>query len=542
MFIFPFSSRKKEINKAKETPYPLVLMILDGFGISPIKEGNAVYKARTKSLDALQRHFPKALLHTSGNEAGLPFGEFGNSEVGHLNIGSGRINYQPFLRVTRALERGDLQKNEVTRDLLKHIRKTKGALHFMGLLSSGGVHSHVDHIPFLLSWCKENNVKKIFFHIFTDGRDTPPVAAENYILDLEKRIKELDLNAKIASVSGRYFGMDRNKNWDRTKKAYEAIIGKSKDQAQNAKQAINIAYAQNKTDEFVDPTVIVDEKGKAVGPLSDGDAIMFFNYRPDRARQLVKALENKRFGGFKAKKFSKLYISTFTDYDPTLKVRVLFPEEDIKNPLSEVISKKKIKQFHIAETEKYAHVTYFLNGGCEKPNKDEIWEIIPSPKVSTYNKKPEMSAGKVAKRVLEELDKKEYKYYVINFANPDMVGHTGDFKAAVSAIEFMDSCVGEISKKVMDMGGAVLITSDHGNSEAMVNLDTGEVDTEHNIYPAPFIFAKKDLASRKEALTFKELISEPVGTLADIAPTVLDIMQIEKPEEMTGISLLDSLK
>jgi len=542
MSVFSFFSKKPAIEKITRTPRPVVLIILDGFGISPIHEGNAVWQAKTPNLDLLEKHFPKTLLHSSGNEVGLPYGEFGNSEVGHLNIGAGRIIYQPLLRVSRAIEAGQLDKNKIMKDIKKHLEKTKGSLHFIGLLSAGGVHSHIEHLLSLLDWCKKNKISNIYFHIFTDGRDSPPATAEVFIRDLDKKIKQLHLNAKIASVGGRYFGMDRDKHWDRTKKAYEAIIGTSDSKALNVMEAINIAYAQNKTDEFVQPTMIVDKNNMPIGKISDGDVILFFNIRPDRIRQIAKTFVDRRFKKFKTKKFKKLFVASLTEYDPHLKIKVIFPEEEIKKPLAEVISEKKLKQFHIAETEKYAHVTYFFNGGHEKPYPGETRIIIPSPKVKTYDKKPEMSAESVTNVVLEELEKGKQDFYVINFANPDMVGHTGNIKATIKAIEFVDKCIGKITKKTIELGGAVLITSDHGNAEEMINFETGTIDTEHNIYPVPLILVIKELAKEKENPTFRETISEPTGTLADIAPTILELMKIKQPKEMTGISLLESLR
>jgi len=540
--MFFSSSPKKQKIKTTKIPHPVALIILDGFGISPISEGNAVWHAKTPNLDFLQRHYPKTLLHSSGNEVGLPYGEFGNSEVGHLNIGAGRIIYQPLLRVSREIEKGGLEKNNVLDELKKHLKKNKGAFHFMGLLSAGGVHSHIEHLLSLLQWCSKEKISKIRLHLFTDGRDAPPESAEVFFHELYEKIKELRLDAEIASVSGRYFAMDRNNNWERTKKAYQAIVGELNVKAGHSREAISAAYAKNQTDEFIEPTIIVDANNKPVGKISDNDAVLFFNIRPDRARQLTKAFTDKRFSRFKTKKFKKLFFATLTEYDPTLKTEVVFPEENIEKPLAEIISEKKLKQFHIAETEKYPHVTYFINGGREKPYPKEKWMIIPSPSVSTYDKKPEMSAKKVTSITFEELEKNEYDFYIINFANPDMVGHTGNIKATIQAIEFVDECVGKIVKKIIELDGAALITSDHGNAEAMINLETGEPDTEHNIYPAPLILATRELTKRKPGSTFRETITEPSGTLADIAPTILDLLNIKQPEEMTGISLRESLK
>ena len=540
--IFPSLFAKKVEEKILRIPRPVVLMVLDGFGISPIPEGNAVWKARTPNLDFLERHYPKTLLHTAGNEVGLPFGEFGNSEVGHLNIGAGRIVYQPLLRVSREIERGGLEKSDVLKRAKEHLKKNKSDLHLLGLLSAGGVHSHIEHLLYLLEWCSKNINSRIYLHIFTDGRDSPPELAEVFLGDVLQKIEELKLNAEVATVSGRYYAMDRNNNWDRTHKAYQTLMGTSGAKAKTTKEAIAAAYAKNQTDEFVDPTIITDKNNNPIGKISDGDAVLFFNIRPDRTRQIAKAFVDRRFVRFKTKKLKKMFFASLTEYDPRLPIEVVFPEENIKKPMAEIIADKKLKQFHVAETEKYPHVTYFINGGREKPHNHEDWKIIPSPNVPTFDKKPEMSAGDVTVEMLKQLKNNSYDFYVLNFANPDMVGHTGNLKATIKAIEYIDGCVAEIVKKILELGGAALITSDHGNSEEMINLETGEPDTEHNIYPAPFIIVMKELLRKKPGLTFREAIFEPTGTLADIAPTILDLLHVKQPEEMTGISLLNSLK
>ncbi|MDD5731582.1 MAG: 2,3-bisphosphoglycerate-independent phosphoglycerate mutase [Patescibacteria group bacterium] len=523
-------------------PHPVVLIILDGYGISPIREGNAVWNANTPNLDSYEKKYPKALLHTAGNEVGLPYGEFGNSEVGHLNIGSGRVVYQPLLRVSNEIEAGNLYNNEAMDGIKKHLKKTGGALHLMGLLSPGGVHSHIEHLFAILDWCKDNKIKKIFIHVFTDGRDAPQKSGAEYIEDLIKKIEELNINAQIASLSGRYFAMDRDRHWDRLKKAYQAWIGTGKNRNDNPSDAITESYKEKKTDEFLDPVVITDKDGKPLGPISGGNALLMFNLRPDRSRQTLMSFVSNSFGSFKTKKIDDLFVATLTEYDPKLKAKVVFPEKDIKNPLGEILSKKGLKQFHIAETEKYAHVTYFFNGGREKPFKGETRVIVPSPSVPTYDKKPEMSCEKIAIRVLEELEKGKEDFFVINFANADMVGHTGNYKAILKAVEAVDQCVGKIVEKTLILGGAAIITADHGNAEETINSQSSEKDTEHNIYPAPFIVISHDLENKKETLNFKEAISEPIGSLADIAPTILDLMGIEQPTDMTGISLLNSLK
>jgi 2,3-bisphosphoglycerate-independent phosphoglycerate mutase len=538
-----FSRKSKPIKeKIAKKPHPVILIVLDGYGISPITEGNAVRNANTPNLEMYQKNYPKALLHTAGNEVGLPYGEYGNSEVGHLNIGSGRVVYQPLLRVSNEIESGHLYNNKTMDGIKKHIKKTGGALHLMGLLSAGGVHSHVEHLYAILDWCENNKVKKVFLHIFTDGRDAPQESGEEYLEDLIKKLKELKINAQIASISGRYFAMDRDRHWDRLKKAYQTWTGQGKHKNDNALDALTESYKEKKTDEFVNPVMITDKNGDPIGAISDGDALLLFNIRADRSRQLLISFTSKTFSSFKIKRFKDLFVATLADYDPKIKAVTVFPEKDIENSLGEILAKKGLKQFHIAETEKYAHVTYFFNGGREKPFTGETRAIIPSPSVSTFDKMPEMSCEKVAKRVLEELDKNKQDFYIINFANADMVGHSGNYKAILKGLEAVDHCVGAIVNKSLEIGGAVIITADHGNAEETINIQTREKDTEHNIYPAPFILIMNDLKNKKETLSFKEAISQPIGALCDVAPTILDLMKVPQPEDMTGISLLNSLK
>ncbi len=543
MGIFPFL-KKNQFNRdlIHRVPRPVALIVMDGYGISPIVEGNAVTHAHTPNLDFLETHYVKTLLHSSGNEVGLPYGEFGNSEVGHLNLGAGRIVYQPLLRVSRAIEKGGFNKNPATDEMLHHLKKTGGSLQMMCLVSAGGVHAHIEHLLLALDWAKEKNVKKISLHLITDGRDSQPASAESFLKDIEEKMKALGGDIVIASVSGRYFAMDRDKAWERTAKAYKAMLGTSTAKKESAREIIASAYAKSQTDEFIEPVTIVDKKGKPVGQISDGDALMCLNFRPDRMRQIVSAFVNNRFQGFKVKNLKKFFICSMTEYDPTLKLPVIFPEENIKNPLAAILSKHKLKQFHIAETQKYPHVTYFFNGGQERPFPGESRTIVPSLKVSNFDKAPQMSAPEICEAVLKELEKKEQDFYVMNFANPDMVAHTGDFKATLKGISIMDACIGKIVKKILELDGAVFITSDHGNAEEMINFEAGGVDTEHNIYPVPLILVIRELARKKPTPTFRDLLFEPPGTLADVAPTILDILNIKRPEEMTGISLLNTMK
>lgn len=538
-------SKKREIknsDKLKRAVSPVVLVVLDGFGISPIKENNAVYIANTPNIDYYQKNYPKTLLFSSGEEVGLPFGEFGNSEVGHLNIGAGRVVYQPLLRVSNEISSGGLEKNKTLDDLKKHLKKTKGTLHLAGLLSAGGVHSHIEHLLNIIDWCKKNDIKKVALHIFTDGRDSPPYSAEIYLNIIEEKIKETKLNCVISSVSGRFFAMDREKKWKNLKKAYNAIIGISKKTSNSPKSVIEENYEEKKTDEFLEPHTITDKNGSPLRPVVDGDGFLFFNIRSDRTREMVSAFTENEFNSFSIRKFSNLFVATLTEYNQKLKALPVFPEKNIELPLGEILSKTKKTQLRIAESAKYPHVTYFFNGGREKPFKGEKRVLVKSIAASQYETKPEMSAEEIKRDVIDSLEKDRYDFILVNFANPDMLGHTGNIKATIKGIEFLDKCVKEIADVVINKNGALIITSDHGNSEEMVNSSTGEKDTEHNIYPVPFIVISSELKNKKEGYSFKEAITNPVGSLSDIAPTILEIMKVEKPKEMEGISLLDSLK
>ena len=543
--MFSLFGQKKELatnrNKINHIPKPVVLLILDGLGISPIKEGNAVWQAKMPNFDYYQRNYPKTLLHASSNEVGLPYGQFGNSEVGHMNIGSGRVIYQELLRVNNEINSGNLYGNKVMSDIKKHLKKNNSSLHLMGLLSAGGVHSHIEHLLAIMEWCKKEKIQKIFLHAFTDGRDSHPNSAEEFIRLVEEKKKELGIDLEIASISGRYFAMDRDKHWSRTQKAYNAIIGKSKNVNENASEAIKESYEEKKTDEFIEPLMIVSDK-KPIGAIKDGDAVLFFNIRSDRARQMTTVFADKNFKSFKTKRFKDFFLATLTNYEKKLEIPIVFPEETIINTLTEILSLHHKKQLHIAETEKYAHVTYFFSGGKEKPFPGEKRFIIQSPSVSTFDKKPEMSAQEITEKVIDEIKKDNLDFIVLNFANPDMLAHTGNIKATINGLEFLDIKIKEIIDFVLEKNGAVFITSDHGNAEMMINPETGKPDTEHNIFPVPFLLIANDLKKKKQGDGYKEIIIEASGALCDIAPTILDVMKIKQPEEMTGISLLNTLR
>ncbi|EDK35382.1 2,3-bisphosphoglycerate-independent phosphoglycerate mutase [Clostridium kluyveri] len=504
---------------------PVMLMILDGFGISKIDNGNAVKAAYKPNLDKYFKKYPHTELGASGLSVGLPEGQMGNSEVGHLNIGAGRIVYQALTRITKSINEGQFFKNEVLNSAVDNAVKNNSDLHLLGLVSPGGVHSHTNHLKGLLQLAKQKGASRVYIHAFTDGRDVPPSSAYMYIDDMEKYIQKIGIG-KIATVSGRYYAMDRDKRWERVELAYNALVYGRGNKAASASEAVTNSYDNGKTDEFIVPTVI-EEDNKPVTTIKNGDSVIFFNFRPDRARQLTRALNDNIFKGFKREKLDLKFV-TMTEYDATLEnVYVAFNNEVYKNTLGEYVSKMEKSQLRIAETEKYAHVTFFFNGGVEAPNRNEDRELIPSPKVATYDLKPEMSAREVTSTVLDRLDQDKYDMIILNFANPDMVGHTGIFQAAKKAIEVVDECLGRIVSKILEKNGTVFITADHGNSEQMVDYSTGNPMTAHTTNSVPFLYVSKNSTELRKD-----------GILADISPTILQVMGLEKPKEMTGKSLI----
>lgn len=493
---------------------PFLLMILDGYGISGRSYGNAVHDAKTPNLDKLYSEYPHTLLSCSGEAVGLPAGQMGNSEVGHLNIGAGRVIYQELSRINNAISDGSFFENSVLIHAIEHVKKNKSTLNLLGLLSDGGVHSHREHLIALVKMAEGMGVEKIAVHAFTDGRDVPPRSALKYVDGLED---------KIATVSGRYYAMDRDNRWDRVEKAYEAMTSGLGLRASSASDAIERAYERNENDEFIQPTNIGDVT------IRDDDAIVFFNFRPDRARELTRAFTDPEFDGFARKKvINNLAFTTMTQYDVTMPgVTVAYPPEFYKNTLGEYISSLGMKQLRIAETEKYAHVTFFLNGGIEKESPGEDRVLVPSPQVATYDLQPEMSAYSVTDEVIHSIDSKKYDLIILNFANLDMVGHSGIFDAVVKAAEAVDTCVGSIVKKILEKGGQILLTADHGNSEAMLDNE-GNVITAHSTNPVPLICIRENAPQLEDG-----------GSLCDIAPTILRLMGLNKPPEMTGRSLVD---
>lgn len=519
----------------------MVLAILDGFGVAPPGDGNALSRAKMPLYSKLVRTYPAMTLRSSGDEVGLSWGEMGNSEVGHLTIGAGRVFYQTLPRINKSIESGNFFENEVFHKAIKQAKKEDSTLHLIGLVSPGGVHSHQDHLYKLLELARKEKVKKVAVHAILDGRDTIRDTAAQFIEGLQKKMKELKVGV-IVSLSGRYFAMDRDNRWDRTGKAYHAMVNGQGETAEDPIKAIKSAYSKEVYDEEFVPTVIV-EKGKPLALISGKDAVVFFNFREDRMRQITKAFALPSFDKFDRGNFLKdvLFVA-MTEYEKDLPVMVAFPPEIITTCLSKVISDAKLKQFHIAETEKYAHVTFFLNGMREEEFPGEKREIIPSPKVSSYDKKPEMSAKGIADRVVKEVLADNYDFIVLNFANPDMVGHTGDLKATIEGLETVDQELAKIIDAVLSKNGVVAITADHGNAEELTNLQTGKMDKEHSTNPVPFILVGKEFEGQAnpqiEALGGDLSLSQPVGTLSDVAPTIVKIMGLKKPKEMTGVPLI----
>ncbi len=538
---------------------PVVLVILDGWGIGISDEGNAISRARTPNITRFAAQFPHTQLRASGESVGLPHGEAGNSEVGHLNLGAGRIVYQDEPRIDMAIADGSFAKNSAFISALTHCHEKNGRLHLMGLIGAGTVHSNINHLYALLWLIKQNAFNNpVYLHLFTDGRDSPPTSASIYLRELEDRMKNLGIG-QIATLSGRYYAMDRDNRWERTQKAFRAIVENNGEVASSPQEALTMAAQRGETDEFIKPTIMITP-GKN-GNIRDNDAVIFFNYRTDRPRQLTKAMVLHNFESINLKKLvydrnkdrymlaieedvdspdaktftrkiklNNLFFVTMTQYEKDLPVNVAFPPQPIPLPLAAVISSMGLRQLHISETEKYAHVTYFFNGGREDPYPGEDRIHIASPKDPTYDLKPEMSAREITTVCLERLNQNSYDFIVINFANPDMVGHTGNILATIKACEEVDTCFGNLSKKVLSRNGAIILTADHGNAEEMINEQTMEMDTYHSSNPVPIIIGCSSLANKPQVLG--------AGILADVAPTILKLMGLPISSHMTGRVLI----
>ncbi|MFC1656640.1 2,3-bisphosphoglycerate-independent phosphoglycerate mutase [Patescibacteria group bacterium] len=521
----------------------VILLILDGWGISPNKVGNAINKARKPNFDHYLTNYPHCSISAAGEEAGLTWGEVGNSEVGHYNIGAGRVIWQNLARVNNAIFDNSFFRNSILVNACKQAKKNKKKVHLVGLVSQGGVHSHLDHLLALLSLVGHNGSPETCIHFIADGRDSPPKIALTDIKKIEDKSK-MSRVGKICSVTGRYYAMDRDQRWKRTEAAYQTIAQGIGETATSAYEAIQKAYKKDLSDEFITPTTIVDKNNEPLGKISDGDFVIFFNFREDRMIQLARSFHDKNLKYFKTIKFEDLNLISFSKYHQGFDFPVVFPPQPIMNTLPELISNAGMKQLHIAETEKYAHVTYFLNGGKENPVQNEDRILVPSPKVATYDIKPEMSIFETVKKTGEALRSHKYQFLVINFANPDMVGHTGNFDATVKAIEATDSALKILVDEARKNSYYTLITADHGNAEEMYTAETGQISKDHTTNPVPVILIthenKKNTPSDQNQID-QFLNGQPIGVLADIAPTVLELLHIKKPAEMTGYSLTNIL-
>ena len=507
---------------------PNCIIIMDGYGMNCKCEGNAIACANSSVVNRLMAEYPSTVIGASGMDVGLPEGQMGNSEVGHLNMGAGRIVYQELTRITKSISDGDFFTNEEFLYAINNAKKNGKKLHLYGLLSDGGVHSHITHLYALIELAKKEGLDQVYVHCFLDGRDVSPTSGADFIKDLKAKMQELSFGT-IASVGGRYYVMDRDNRWERVEKAYDMMTISNGATTEDAESYVRKSYEDGVTDEFVIPAHVVKD-GKPVGNIEQGDSIIFFNFRPDRARQITRAMSEKEFDGFERKSgfLNPAYVC-FTRYDASFtNVRIAFKPQVLTNTLGEYIASLGLKQLRIAETEKYAHVTFFFNGGVEKPNQNEDRELIPSPKVATYDLQPEMSAELVTEKVLEKLDSNEYDVVILNFANCDMVGHTGVFDAAVKAVKTVDTCVGKVVEKILSLGGATIITADHGNADKMLAED-GSPFTAHTTNVVPFIVVGE---------RFKGKTLRTGGILADVAPTLLDMMEVPVPEEMSGKTLI----
>ena len=504
-----------------------MLMILDGFGINENEKANAVKMAKMPNWNKIIKQNPNTIIKTSGLDVGLPDGQMGNSEVGHTNIGAGRLIYQDFTRITKSIEEGDFFTVPELTAAIENCKKNNSKLHIIGLLSDGGVHSHTRHLYALLELAKRKDFEDVYVHCFLDGRDTPPASAESYLIDLEKTMQEKGVG-KIASICGRFYAMDRDKRWERIEVAYRAIVNGQGERSNSAVKAIEDSYQKEIFDEFVKPILITNGENE-VTTISKNDSVVFFNFRPDRAREITRALVDPNFKEFETENLN-LYYVCFTEYDATMpNVHIAYKPQDIKNTFGEYISKKGLTQLRIAETEKYAHVTFFFNGGREKPYLNEDRILIPSPKVETYDMKPEMSAIEVTEKVIEAIKSGKYDSIILNYANPDMVGHTGNLDATIKALETLDKCIGDVVKEVENQNGYLIITADHGNAEQMIDYKTGEPHTAHTTNDVPLVLIGMEDVKLKQ------------GRLCDLVPTMLELMGLDKPKEMAGVSLIEKV-
>jgi 2,3-bisphosphoglycerate-independent phosphoglycerate mutase len=512
---------------------PVVLIIVDGWGVAPPTPGNAITSAQTPFYNRLLAGYPNTTLQASGEAVGLPFGEPGNSEVGHLNIGAGRIVYQDLPRINMAIAGGTFLTNPTLVSAVERARANHSRIHLMGLVGVSGVHSSLEHLYAILWLLKEKQFGNVFLHAFTDGRDSPPTASQIFIPQIEERMNQIGIG-RVATLGGRYYGMDRDLHWDRTERAYQAIAqGKSTFQASSGSEALSAGYSRGETDEFIQPTVVVNAQGRPLATVEEGDILISFNFRADRVRQITRAFTEQGFTEFAIRRYIDLSYVTMTQYDKQFNLPIAFPPEDVQLPIARVISNAGLRQLHVAETEKYPHITYFLNGGHEAPMVGEDRILIPSPQVATYDLEPQMSTPALTDIIVKKLKGKFYDFLVVNVAAPDMVGHTGNLTATIKAVEATDKLFNEIVNNVVSQYGAVIITADHGNAEDKLGPH-GEVLTSHTINPVPFIAISRELLTS----TQKELKS---GILADVAPTILGLLGLQVPSSMTGRNLLSEI-
>lgn len=522
---------------------PVVLTIFDGWGVAPPSEGNAITKAKTPNFSESLRNYPAMTLYASGNEVGLLFGEIGNSEVGHLNIGAGRVYYQSCPRINQSIADGSFFENDAFLKAIDHAKKNKSSLHLIGMLSSGNVHSSMEHLYALLELCKRNGLgKQVLVHAILDGRDCGYNVGIAFIKELRQKMATLQVG-QIATISGRFYAMDRDNRWQRVERAYKAMAeGESERKSPDPEQTVLDSYNEKVYDEEFVPTVITDMNGQPVGPVKPNDAAIFYNFRPDRARELTKAFALPGFTGFERERIENLFFVTLMEYEKNIPVVVAYEPIVVHNCLAEVISKNNLKQFHVAETEKYGHVTFFLNGTVEEPFSGEDRVLVQSPKVGSYAEVPEMSAVGVTKEAIKAIDSGQYDFIAVNFANADMVGHTGNLQATISACEAADVGFGEIIKHTLAHKGVVIFTADHGNAEELLNLQTSEMDKEHSVNPVPCIIIGDEFRGQAgpggDPPEGDLSLLAPVGVLADIAPTILKLLGIDQPQEMTGVPLI----
>ncbi len=514
---------------------PFVLIILDGWGISNTTRGNPIREAKTPTFDKLNRYYPMTTLQASGISVGLPWNTAGNSEVGHMTIGAGRIIYQNMPRIALAIQDGSFNANPALLDAMETVKQNDSTLHLMGLISPGSVHSHKDHLLALLRLAKEQNLTKVVVHAFMDGRDSGPTSGIGHLRELVRELKLVGVG-ELGSLIGRHYAMDRNNNWDRIERAYRMLTEGVGEHTNDPLLHLEQSYAKNITDEYIEPTLI-EKNGVPIGLIKDGDSVIFFNFREDRARELTRAFVLPDFTEFNRPKKLDLHFVTLTEYEKNLPVQIAFPPEEVHGSLGEILSNAGLRQLRIAETEKYAHVTYFFNGGHEEafPNEDRI--LIPSPSVAHFDEQPEMSAPEVTNTVIKKIQENIYDFILVNYANPDMVGHTGNEAAAIKSIEVTDKSMSQLIPVILQAGGAVMITADHGNVEEVINLQTGESDTEHSTNPIPLWYITPNNHREKTAAEMVRDQNEVRGLLSDVAPTILDIFGLAKPEAMNGATL-----